>query len=51
MNNSTNFFMERIDEGFRDYSFGLHGVYEKEGDYKVRGIWMWRGNEIPFLKK
>ena len=47
MNNSKNFFLERIDEDFSDYAFGLHGVYEKEGDYKVRGIWMWRGNEIP----
>ena len=47
MNNSKNFFLERIDEDFRDYAFGIHGVYEKEGDYKVRGLWMWRGNEIP----
>ena len=28
-------------------NFGIHGVYGKEGDYKVKGLWLWRGNEIP----
>ena len=45
--NSKNFFLERIDENFKKYAFGIHGVYGNEGDYKVRGIWLWRGNEIP----
>jgi len=47
MNNSKNFFLERIDEDFKNYAFGVHGVYGNEGDYKVRGVWIWRGNEIP----
>ena len=47
MNNSKNFFLERIDKDFKDYAFGVHGVYGNEGDYKVRGLWLWRGNEIP----
>ena len=47
MNNSKNFFFERIDKDFKDYAFGVHGVYGNEGDYKVRGVWLWRGNEIP----
>lgn len=47
MKNSKNFFLERIDEDFRNYSFGIHGVYGNEGDYKVRGVWLWRGTEIP----
>lgn len=47
MNNSKNFFLERIDEDFKYYAFGVHGVYGKDGDYKVRGVWVWRGNEIP----
>ena len=47
MKNSKNFFLERIDEDFKNYAFGIHGVYGKEGDYKVKGLWLWRGNEIP----
>ena len=47
MNNSKNFFLERLDEDFKNYAFGVHGVYGNEGDYKVRGLWLWRGNEIP----
>ena len=45
--NSKNFFLERIDEDFKNYAFGIHGVYGSEGDYKVRGVWLWRGKEIP----
>ena len=47
MNNSKNFFLERIDEDFKDYALGVHGVYGNEGVYKVRGVWLWRGNDIP----
>ena len=48
MNNSKNFFLERIDEDFKKYAFGIHGVYgNNNNEYKIRGIWMWRGNEIP----
>ena len=46
-NNSKNFFLERLDDDFKGYSFGIHGVYGNKGDYKVRGVWLWRGNEIP----
>ena len=45
--NSKNFFLERLDEDFKNYAFGVHGVYKNEGDYKVRGVWLWRGKEIP----
>ena len=47
MINSKNFFLERIDEDFENYAFGIHGVYGDKGDYKVRGVWLWRGKEIP----
>jgi elongation factor 1-gamma len=47
MNNSKNFFLERIDEDFKNYALGVHGVYGNEGNYKVRGVWLWRGNDIP----
>jgi elongation factor 1-gamma len=32
---------------FRKYVFGTFGVYGNEGDFEIRGIWMWRGTEIP----
>jgi hypothetical protein len=35
MNNSKNFFLERIDKDFKDYAFGVHGVYGNEGDYRA----------------
>ena len=47
MKNSKNFFLERIDDDFKKYSFGVHGVYGNNNEFKVRGIWMWRGEEIP----
>ena len=47
MKNSKNFFLERFDEAFKRYSFGVYGVYGHEGDYKVRGVWLWRGGDIP----
>ena len=47
MINSKNFFLERIDEDFNNYAFGIHGVYGDKGNYKVRGVWLWRGKEIP----
>ena len=45
--NSRNFFLERLDDDFRRFTFGIHGVYGNEGNYKVRGVWLWRGNKIP----
>ena len=48
MKNSKNFFLERIDEDFKEYAFGIQGVYgNNNNEYKIRGIWMWRGEEIP----
>ena len=47
MKNSKNFFLERIDESFKNYAFGVHGVYGNNNEYKIKGLWMWRGTEIP----
>ena len=47
MKNSKNFFLERIDENFKNYAFGVHGVYGNNNEYKVKGLWMWRGEDIP----
>ena len=47
MKNSKNFFLERIDDEFKKYAFGVHGVYGNNNEFKVKGLWMWRGEEIP----
>jgi len=44
-NNSSSFFLQKLDP-FRKYSFSVHGVYGEEGNYEIRGVWMWRGVEI-----
>ena len=44
--NAKNFFLQKLDN-FRRYCFAVHGVYGVEGDYKIRGVWMWRGKDIP----
>jgi len=44
--NSLSFFLQKLDN-FRKYSFSAHGIYGVEGDYDIRGCWMWRGTEIP----
>ena len=44
--NAKNFFLQNLDS-FRRYCFAVHGVYGKEGDYKIRGVWLWRGRDIP----
>ena len=44
--NAKNFFLQKLDH-FRKNCFAVHGVYGVEGDYKIRGVWMWRGKEIP----
>jgi elongation factor 1-gamma len=44
--NSSSFFLQKADS-FRKYSFAVHGVYGVEGNYEVRGVWMWRGTEVP----
>jgi len=45
-NNSSNFFLQKVDN-FRKYTFAVHGVYGVEGNYEVRGLWMWRGLDVP----
>lgn len=47
MKNSKNFFLERFDENFKNYSFGIHGVYSANNEYKIRGVWLCRGENIP----
>jgi len=44
--NSSSFFLQKLDP-FRKYTFSCHGVYGVEGNYEVKGVWMWRGTEIP----
>jgi len=44
--NSSSFFLQKLDP-FRKYTFCVHGVYGVEGNYDVKGVWMWRGLEIP----
>jgi elongation factor 1-gamma len=45
-NNSCSFFLQKLDS-FRKYSFSAYGVYGEEGNYEIRGVWMWRGTDIP----
>ena len=44
--NSASFFLQKLDT-FRKYTFAVYGVYGVEGDYVCRGVFMWRGTEIP----
>ena len=32
---------------FKKYCFGVLGVYGSDGDYKINGCMVWRGQEIP----
>lgn len=45
-NNLKNGFLQRLDH-FRKYAFGVHGVYGEEPNLEVRGMWLWRGTDIP----
>ena len=44
--NSKGMFLQKCD-ALRRYAFATHGVYGVEDDYKIRGLWMFRGKEIP----
>jgi len=44
-NNSVGIFLQNLDP-FRKYCMSAHGVYGEEGNYEIRGVWMWRGTEI-----
>jgi len=37
---------QRLDH-FRKYAFAVHGVYGEEPTLEIRGVWLWRGTEIP----
>ena len=44
--NSLSMFLQKMDP-FRKYTFAAHGIYGVEDGYDIRGLWMWRGTEIP----
>ena len=44
--NSKGMFLQKCD-ALRRYAFAVHGVYGVEDDYKIRGVWMFRGLEVP----
>jgi len=44
--NLMNGFLQRL-ETFRKYAFGVVGVYGEEPNLDIKGVWVWRGNEIP----
>jgi len=31
------------------FAFAAFGIYGVEGDYEIRGVWLWRGRGIPSL--
>jgi len=50
-NNSSGIFLQNLDQ-YRKYCFSCHGVYGVEGNYEIRGVWMWRGTDVaPFIKE
>ena len=44
--NLKNGFLRNLDH-FRKYAFAGFGVYGPEGKYDIKGVWLWRGTEIP----
>jgi len=49
--NSYSMFLQKIDN-FRKYSFSVHGVYGTEGNYEIKGLWLWRGLDVaPQMKE
>lgn len=45
-NNLLNGFIQRA-EHFGKHSYGVHMIYGDEPDLNIKGVWMWRGLEIP----
>lgn len=45
--NLKNGFLRNIVDGFRKYAFAGYGVYGSDKNYEIRGVWLWRGTEIP----
>lgn len=44
-------FLQRIDNNFRKYSFGVIDVVGKDSCYDIQGVWMFRGQDIPQMMK
>ena len=44
--NVKNLFLRKL-ENLKKNCFAVHGVYGSEGNYKIRGVWMWKGKDIP----
>lgn len=44
-------FLQRIDNNFRKYSFGVIDVVGKDSSYDIQGVWMFRGQDIPQMMK
>uniref|UniRef100_A0A7S3JJA6 Glutathione transferase n=1 Tax=Euplotes harpa TaxID=151035 RepID=A0A7S3JJA6_9SPIT len=45
-NNLLNGFIQRA-EHFNKHSYGVHMIYGEEPNLDIKGVWMWRGLEIP----
>lgn len=45
-NNLLNGFVQRA-EHFGRWSFGIHMIYGSEPDLNIKGVWMWRGQDVP----
>jgi len=45
-NNLLSGFFQRL-ETFRKYAFAVCGVYGDEPNLEIRGVWVWRGTEMP----
>jgi len=44
--NAQDSFIQRVDHA-RKYGFGNLGIYGREGDWEIKGVWMWPGKGIP----
>ena len=46
--NNKSIFLQKLND-LRKYAFASYGVYEtkKKGTYSIRGLWLFRGTEIP----
>ena len=45
-NNLMNGFLQRM-EGNRKEAFAVHGVYGDEPNLEIKGVWLFKGTEIP----
>jgi elongation factor 1-gamma len=43
-------FLQRA-EPMGKHSYGVHMIYGEEPDLNIKGVWMWRGHDIPKLMK